>query len=61
MYLFVSYKDNLTFLYIVCLFSSGLSKMRAVTDQQELLTNLQEKFAQRLATHLNNMFLQQVT
>ncbi|XP_072040820.1 LOW QUALITY PROTEIN: exocyst complex component 1-like [Amphiura filiformis] len=38
---------------------TGLSKMRAITDQQELLTNLQEKFAQRLATHLNSMFIQQ--
>ncbi|XP_071786671.1 exocyst complex component 1-like isoform X1 [Asterias amurensis] len=38
---------------------AGLSKLRALTDQRELLTNLQEKFAQRLAIHLNNIFVQQ--
>ncbi|XP_041461767.1 exocyst complex component 1-like isoform X1 [Lytechinus variegatus] len=37
----------------------GLGKMRAVVEQRELLTNLQEKFAQRLAIHLNNIFIQQ--
>ncbi|XP_030836967.1 exocyst complex component 1 isoform X2 [Strongylocentrotus purpuratus] len=37
----------------------GLGKMRAVVEQRELLTNLQEKFAQRLAIHLNNVFIQQ--
>ena len=52
--------------YYVCIvvmfpYIVGLSKMRAITDQQELLTNLQEKFAQRLATHLNGMFIQQVS
>ncbi|XP_071489037.1 exocyst complex component 1-like [Diadema antillarum] len=37
----------------------GMGKMRAVVEQRELLTNLQEKFAQRLAIHLNNIFIQQ--
>ena len=39
---------------------AGLGKMRAVGEQRELLTNLQEKFARRLAIHLNNIFIQQV-
>ncbi|XP_038056678.1 exocyst complex component 1-like isoform X1 [Patiria miniata] len=37
----------------------GLNKLRAIIDQKDLLTNLQEKFAQRLAIHLNNIFVQQ--
>ncbi|XP_033111191.1 exocyst complex component 1-like isoform X2 [Anneissia japonica] len=37
----------------------GFCKMNAVIHQQELLGNLQDRFAQRLATHLNNMFIQQ--
>ncbi|XP_071949546.1 exocyst complex component 1-like isoform X2 [Antedon mediterranea] len=37
----------------------GFYKMNAVLNQQELLINLQDRFAQRLATNLNNMFIQQ--
>lgn len=37
----------------------GLEKLQAVTDQRQLLSNLQETFAKRLAKHLNSIFIQQ--
>ncbi|XP_077333580.1 exocyst complex component 1 isoform X4 [Lithobates pipiens] len=39
----------------------GHSMLQAVKQQQQLFTDLREQFARRLASHLNNVFVQQFT
>lgn len=42
-------------------FFLGHDKLSAVKQQQDLFSDLRDKFARRLTNHLNNVFIHQVT